>query len=756
MFNPQVQQRVFTTSRLGRSFSFLRPNTESIPSTAAFSNASQNKAVGLARDQYMRQLEQHRTRQQPTLVDAGLRRRPQKMFRKSVRTSSGNSNGSIAVSTTSQNREGIERRGIGGRARDLSSSFKNRIKRVFNRSSEVDGTFPAQQLQATRPHFSETAKSSSPQISQHQPSESLYDITPDRCSSQQGKVFQVLRKRGSLVGSFQSSHSNEGAKNNKSRVTSWADSTATDTVAIHQESGRKRLLIVRENRAASLYFGSLSASESSQRRLASSVTMPNVTPPGSHQMSGIARRTSNHTNQAQLTSPAVVSVPKVNGSTVSNPRTPENRLTGPQPDKATDSSLKRPLRESKSMFFPQTTRIERSKTSPFRQVMHSSGRSLESQPAIVVLDPLEGMNKALSLSALSGNRDRSVIGTESVYSRSSSGNTPQPFGSPTSSVQLEKDADDDVTTEALARKLRDSESPATTTIMDLANESTVDWGDSRTGNLILPNTCDSLKNSMDLEPARKRTGHKREHAQIHEDDTDVGRLQSSMNQLKEVSAGAHLGLADRTILRHMATQPMIDRFPLMSMRPQAIANINELKPHGSRRFNKNFTMENENRYPNSQNRQNSQTPAKSDFKRSGADIVSAESCSRNICQQRSGSRGDRIGLQFSPPNSSGWTGSNTTPHSRSSPERLARLRRMQSSNALRSPILRTAIGSPPGQPEREAIPDVDSPVMQTLNQGTKLARNEDGQSPDSRRMVDTFLSKRGRLQSHVADDMVFI
>lgn len=750
------QQKVLTTSRLGRSFSFLRPNTERIPSTATFSKASQNEAVGLARDQYLRQLEQQRSGQQPILGDTGVHRRPQRAFRKSVRTSSGNSNGSVADSTTSQLRERTERRGIGGRARELSSSFKNRIKRVFNRSSEVEGTFPAQQLQATRPHFSETAKSNSPQISQRQATDSLYDITPDRSSSQQRKVLHVLRKRDSRVGSFESSHSNEGVENDKSRVTSWADSTAANTVAIHQESGRKRLSTVRENRVASLYLGSLPASGSSQRKLSSSVTMPTFTRPGSPQMSGTARRVSNHKIQAQLTGAAVVTTPKVNGSPVSNPQTPENRPVGPLQEEITDSNPKRPLRESKSMFFPQITRIERTRTSPFRQAMHPSDRPQKLQSAIVVLEPIEGVDKAPSQPALSRNRDRSLTRTESLYSRSSSGNTPQPFGKSTSSARLEKGADDNSTTESLAIRLRDWESPGTTTAMSPADESSADWGDSRIGSSTLLTVRDSPKHSSDVVPYRKRTGHKREHAQIREDDTDVGRLQSSTNQLKDRSAGAHLSLADCTTIRRMASQPMIDRFPLMSMKPQANANIIELKPQDSPPVIKNSTMENENRHPNSQNSQTSQRPAKLNFKHSRGDIVSVESCSRDLCRQDNGSKRDKSGLHLSPQNSSRWAVSDSTPHSRSSPERLARLRRMQSSNALRSPIFRSAIGPPPGHQEWEAIQDVDGPVMLTADQGAKLTRNDIGQSPDSRRMVDIFLSKRGRPQSHVADDIVFI
>ncbi|KAL8641254.1 MAG: hypothetical protein Q9228_001908 [Teloschistes exilis] len=747
------QQRVFTTSRLGQSFSFLRPNTERIPSTAAFSKASQNEAVGLARDQYLRQLEQQRSGQQPTLGDTSVQRRPPRAFRKSVRTSSGNSNGSVAESTTSQLRERTERRGIGGRARELSSSFKNRIKRVFNRSSEAEGTLPAQQLQATRPHFSETAKSNSPQISQRQAPDSLYDITPDRSSSQQRKVLHVLRKRGSRVGSVESSHSNEGVENDKSRVTSWADSTTANTVAIHQEPGRKRLSTVRENRVASL-LGTLPASGSSQHRLSSSVTMPTFTLPGSPRMSGTASRFSNHTIQAQLTGPAVVSTPKVNGSPVSNPQTPENRPVGLPQEGTTDSNPKRPLRESKSMFFPQITRIERTRTSPFRQAMHSSDRPQKPQPAIVVLDLVEGMDKASSQPALSRNRDRSLTRTESLYSRSSSGNTPQPFGNSTSSARLEKNADDNLTTESLAIRLRDGESPGTTAAMSPTDESSAGWGDSRIGSSILLNIRDSPKHSLDVVSYRKRTGHKREHAQIREDDTDVGRLQST-NQLKDRSAGAHLRLADYTAIRHMASQPMIDRFPLMSMKPQANATI-ELKPQGSPRVTRNFTMENENRHPNSQDSQPSQTPAKLNVKHSRVDIVSTESRSRDLCQQDNGSKRDKIGPHISPQNTSRWAVSDSKTHSRSSPERLARLRRMQSSNSLRSPIIRTATGPPPGHQEWEAVQDVDGPVMLTADQGTKLTRNEIGQSPDSRRMVDIFLSKRGRPQSHVADDVVFI
>ncbi|KAL8690117.1 MAG: hypothetical protein Q9218_004366 [Villophora microphyllina] len=751
--NPD-QQRVHSTSRMGQSFSFLRPNTERGPPTAASSKAPQSEAVGLARDQYIRQLEQQRTGQQLALEDTATRRRPQKVFRKSVRTSSGASHDSAADPTTSPRGKRIERKGIGGRARDLSSSFKHRLKRVFNRPTETESTFPAQQLHATRQHFDDAAKSDSPQTSQPQPADSLYDITPDRGSPRQRDVLHILRKRASLVGSFKSSHGDGDADNDKSRVTSWADSTAANTVAIRQESGRKRLSIIRENGAAPVNLGSHTASGSTtHRRLSSSVTVPTFTSASSHQTYGTPRQVSNDLGQVQPTSPTgMVSAPTpMVNETTSDPQTPDNKRTTPQEEEATESSPKRPLRESRSMFFPQTTRIERTRTSPFRQVMQSSGRSQEPQPATGISSPLEGMDKAPYLSAPSRNRDRSLTRSESVYSRSSSGSTPQPFDSYTASAQLEKRAEDQVTTESVATRLRDGESPAAAPVMTSKEYSSAHRRGSMPGESLLSDTREPPKHPLEIIPTKKRTGHKREHAQIHEDDTDIGRLQSSTNEIKDPLASVPIGLIDRTRLRYISSQPMIDRFPLMSIKPQANANNIDRRPHVNPRASNLSATENENRHPNSRN---SQSPSKLNVQSPGANIVSADSHPKDLSQQPNGSRNDRIGLHVSPRNSSRWAVSNATP--RSSPERLARLRRMQSSNTLRSPVLRSAVDLSPMHREWTAIQDTNGPVVRTTAQGTILAQKENGRSPDSRRMVDTFLSKRGRPQSNVTEDTVFI
>ncbi|KAL8676792.1 MAG: hypothetical protein Q9186_006720 [Xanthomendoza sp. 1 TL-2023] len=735
-----------STSRLGRSFSFLRPNFDRTQPQAVISSAAQSEAVGLARDQYLRQLEQQRSNNQLGTVNAVKRRKSQKTFRKSVRTGNGNDNGSAAESLASSAGVQPGHRGIGGRARDLSSTFKTRMKRVFNRSSEEGGTLPAQQLRATRPHFGSSITPHATSESEYQPEESPNHSPLDHKDSGMGDTLRVPRRRGSHASSAHTPGGDLADDTAESRVTSWANSTATNTVSSQHASVPKRLSIIQENggvpsrlrplpqpgigpqtqpRKSSLYA-------KLQQRIAKSNS---TSPPQENAGNTVGSLTTN----LEITSAGRGVMPEA----YCNPSDPNRlgslklgRSSGPedniQPqvstsesaevtradrarDEAKDASPspKRPLRETKSMFFPQTTRIERSRTSPFRQAMQSSG---EMGGVEVASSPIERSGKTSCQPAATRSRDRSLTRSESVYSRTSSGGTPQPLGSSTSPARKENDWEGYIAT--IPRKIN---------IEDRVQASAAETGIAR------------------------KIGHKKEHAETVGNDTDIGRLHLSTPMLKDSSAGSRIGIGIRPSPKYMSSQPMIDRFPLMSISPQANANSSEHQPSASLRAATRYTSGNENRIP----------PTRPD-KGAGSSVVqqSAQgfsphrSNSKENSVPRSAGKNDRSGLFDTPVKTNPLPALTPISHSRSSPERIARLRRMQSSNTMGSPDLRKDVGlslRTRQRPQETYDPTKDSPVNIDAS-----FRDQQDSASEGRRMVDMFLSNRKRPESFSEEETVFI
>ncbi|KAL8873348.1 MAG: hypothetical protein Q9174_001168 [Haloplaca sp. 1 TL-2023] len=685
------QQGAQTGSRLGRSFSFIRPNANKRTSNTMSSQATHNEAVGLARDQYLHQLEQQRAGQQASNGDQAARRRVQKTFRKSVRTSSANSLGTCGRSTSSQAGDRIDRRSIGGKAREFSSSFKNKLKRVFIRSSEHGGTFPAQQLHASRPHFGNVPGPYVQPDAPGQPVESLHDADPERSSPRQPSILHVLRHRVSLAGSLKSADSDKVTDRGNSRVTSWADSTDANAVDLRQTSGPKRLSIIRETGGGPSQLGSFHVAMSPQGVVASSRDLESSIR-GQAPKAPLGITSSQDTIEGLAQTASLTAKEKEDES--SGPLILKGRsVDAPRPD-PTVPSPKRPLRESKSMFFPQSTHIERSRTSPFRQAMQSSAQSDDVQCEGPLRKPPNMADMASYLSAPSRSRDRSMTRSPSVYSRSSSGDNPQEVNTCTTVGGVDKGEKTDAAITLPAMALDDTQ--------------------------LCPMTKQPLsKDPMAFANRSNPSRHKRERAQIHGDDSSIGTLHTPVEASTSFFAGRPISLENRTRLKHQSSQPMIDRFPLMVTKPQA---------HQLRATPEPF-VESENHHPSG--RTNNYT-ASLTGKRSEASNTPVSKCAQVFKQDSTASpQSTNVRLKTSPAS-----------HSRSSPERLARLRRMHSSRTLGSLHLRRDTESTPGLRER------------MLNcQGQE---GGDTESPDSRKMVDTFLSYQRKPWSRDENDSVFI
>jgi len=131
-----------------------------------------------------------------------------------------------------------------GKSRSASNSLKSRLKRVFRKSSNGTPNLPVQQINASRSHFSDYPPDS-PAVHPHfeeipLPDEETLTRARSRTSS--------LRSTASsphVVGRRSISGRSEGEVSNaKSRVTSWSNSSAGNTVT---SLGSKRLSVINED-----------------------------------------------------------------------------------------------------------------------------------------------------------------------------------------------------------------------------------------------------------------------------------------------------------------------------------------------------------------------------------------------------------------------------------------------------------------------------------------------------------------------------
>ena len=233
--------------RLRNSYSFLRGVTDKV-SIGNRRYVTNDAAIQLARDQYLRQLEQQRLKEQPSFLGLGSRGKPRKAFRRTVRTSSTNSYGS-AIASPLASLEPPAVKTLGHRARSLSHTIKKKIKRVFKRSSDIEGTIPVQQIEASHTHYGDynfTPDGKEPRYPPvPEPDAELLLRVNSRESVASATPFHV--DKGSRAGSVRSAHSDDDESYDKSRVTSWTDSTAANTIIMPQTLERKRLSIIKED-----------------------------------------------------------------------------------------------------------------------------------------------------------------------------------------------------------------------------------------------------------------------------------------------------------------------------------------------------------------------------------------------------------------------------------------------------------------------------------------------------------------------------
>lgn len=786
---------------LRRSFSFLRGKSDQI-SCNARQNTSTDAAVQMARDQYLRQIEQQRHKTQPSILNLGQRHKSQKAFRRTVRTSSTNSYGSAVGSAAPAPMEPNIAKGLGDRARSISSSLKTKLKRVFHRPSETQEVIPAQQLDARRPHFGDYKATSSGVEQRYEgiPSPDVEALR--RISSRESPLRNspVILDKRSPAGSIRSARSDDSSSNGKSRVTSWGNSTAANTMSSRQKRERKRLSVIQENGGpyqpypSVRQYGELDDVFTAFRKPArnNSVAGHKRGMVDSQRIySALQRRlgdkgcqapeeqdlsTANRDDDANYSpdSPQGIklSKPVVSKALASNsvddmfiPRqgmSPQEKFSmkmDPTPQDIAQSNeidyptTKRPLREVESGFFPSNMRLERSKTSPFRRSMHAGSESEANteadfqSPEQPVLQPRR---------TIYGFPHGSVTGSESVYSRTSGGITPKPTQSSVSLVKSESSSEAGTAfiVPSQSEKYHASRRPFAQRNLS-ATKSSGDWQHwmvSQVSNLESGGTEHTkIYNAF----PSKEFGHKRENAQLDENDLTLGKLPDSTNTPKQPLAIVHSNLINRPTLERSTSYSMIDRFPLLDIAPASNISAPKLDKNAVNDFNETqgrplSNVENE-RYSSSL-----RPYALSGDLRNKVSSTTLKSQCYGSTTQGYQTKGFNTGSPnsqgtFTPPSIPGNVRTRAKPEtpSRHSPERLARLCRMRSGD---SPGIHSTRESPTYsiEPQNQVNNGVVQPPLRqdphSKNVGPgsdcSILVTDDITVPHGQKMVDLFLGKR--------------
>ncbi|KAK6594599.1 hypothetical protein H4I96_10330 [Botrytis cinerea] len=184
-------------------------------------------------------------REQPSFLFRSKAQRQEKPFRKSVRSSSGKS------AATYNSAESMREGGLRAKARKVSQGLKSKLRKVFGRSKDEPVAIPNQQVDAIETHVREYAGQLA---SDHEsfddipiPDEAAFAHVAARVPSLRAIASsQRLRSQSGSIRSLRSDHSDE-----KSRVTSWTNSTANNTVTSQglrpPPSRDQRLSIINES-----------------------------------------------------------------------------------------------------------------------------------------------------------------------------------------------------------------------------------------------------------------------------------------------------------------------------------------------------------------------------------------------------------------------------------------------------------------------------------------------------------------------------
>ncbi|KAL6718890.1 hypothetical protein ACLMJK_003125 [Lecanora helva] len=730
--------------RLKRSYSFLRGVNDRL-STSNRQYSTNDAAIQLARDTYLRELEQQRLKEQPSFLGLGKRQKAPKAFRRTVRTSSTNSYGT-AISSPLPSINPEKPKGIGSRARTLSQTWRDKIKRVFKRSSD-DESVPAQHLEASQPHYGGGApdyQDLGPVLSPiPEPNAELLRRVGSRESSLRSEPVYV--NQNSRPGSIRSVNSNDEATFDRSRVTSWTNSTSANTINMPSLMDRKRLSVIREdggphqsssstqrhNREGDVYatfrqpIMQSSASQLEPKRIFSALQ---------RQINEKNRKTaidedepSANTDLHQQQNQADADVGNDPYKAPINPIDTWHESTFPddynrlcndksnshedltpqqiaEKNESAPSFQRGPLREVKSAFFPPSTRIERSIRSPYRQVMHARN----------VVGGSKSQQKLIEYSDIVSDRHHSasVIRSESAYSQSSSGNDGHTMAYSGATEHSNSDVSGGTAilpTHSSRHEIspRPFFPPRYSSVNSIA-----DW---KNDTVSQRNSSESVEDhdspAIDV-TAGKSHHHKREMAQLHDDDDDTG---IGLSQGPSVVPKQPLGILQSNVIRQPQSNAegasfMADNSPTLMF----------------------FGKENENRP--------SPSPLWTRSEKENKSLLNnIETLKNNSPQMK------RSNVPLTPRSD---VSKQSTPRSpRFSQERAERLRRLKSNSS-------TTLRKTPSLNEDQTMPEVSFAYGQRKHELANLRRDENNmpiQAGKNTKLVNSFLRDRRR-DMHISEE----
>ncbi|KAF2279647.1 uncharacterized protein EI97DRAFT_182897 [Westerdykella ornata] len=211
------------------------------PSLRPYRTAFPNDSVDKARDKYLQEFQQQRqVRQRPSLFLAPFRKRDEKAKMTVCEEES------TVVDVAAQLDMQPDPKTLKGK-RSISGSLKNKLRKVFRRSSHRSSTIPIQQVSAGRDYFDSHSvatpladgNSASPNVPQ--PEEDILHRVRSRSSSLESGRPALARP--SSRGSNRSLRSDAGMTHATSRITSWGNSSIAETIT---QRTAKRLTVIHE------------------------------------------------------------------------------------------------------------------------------------------------------------------------------------------------------------------------------------------------------------------------------------------------------------------------------------------------------------------------------------------------------------------------------------------------------------------------------------------------------------------------------
>ena len=230
--------------RLKRSFTFQRPTSRGrLPARPETHLGHNDEAVRLARTQFLSDTEGTHVQKKTSFLHLPKIRHPQKALRKSVRSSQSKDTEDSVTSDTPS----VEVPRLVQSKRSFSASLRDRILRAFGKSVSNKSSLPPQQLEATRQHFSDiddagpVASFDNYQVDQDEDRrESVYIPSDPNFATDEDR--DRLSSTLPTAGSRESLHSNA-----RSRVTSWANSSMTNSTVRGPGLEPNRLSIIKED-----------------------------------------------------------------------------------------------------------------------------------------------------------------------------------------------------------------------------------------------------------------------------------------------------------------------------------------------------------------------------------------------------------------------------------------------------------------------------------------------------------------------------